>query len=75
MGAIRIKIGFVFQHAALYDSLTVGENVAFPLEHHRKDLSKRKRAERVKQLLAEVGMEEDYRQDAIRYLRWNAEAR
>jgi phospholipid/cholesterol/gamma-HCH transport system ATP-binding protein len=59
MGAIRIKMGFVFQHAALYDSLTVGENVAFPLEHHRKDLSKRERAERVRQLLAEVGMEED----------------
>ena len=59
MGAIRIKMGFLFQHAALYDSLTVGENVAFPLEHHRKDLSKRERGERVRQLLAEVGMEND----------------
>ena len=36
MGAIRKKMGFLFQHAALYDSLTVAENVAFPLEHHRK---------------------------------------
>ena len=59
MGAIRMKMGFLFQHAALYDSLTVGENVAFPLEHHRKDLSKRERGERVRQLLAEVGMEGD----------------
>jgi phospholipid/cholesterol/gamma-HCH transport system ATP-binding protein len=39
MGEIRKKMGFLFQHAALYDSLTVGENVAFPLEHHRRDMS------------------------------------
>ena len=34
-GEIRKKMGFLFQHAALYDSLTVAENVAFPLDHHR----------------------------------------
>ena len=56
MSAIRKKMGFLFQHAALYDSLTVAENVAFPLEHHRRDMSKAERADRVKQLLAEVGM-------------------
>jgi phospholipid/cholesterol/gamma-HCH transport system ATP-binding protein len=58
MGEIRKKMGFLFQHAALYDSLTVAENVAFPLEHHRRDLSKAERAERVAHLLAEVGMED-----------------
>ena len=57
MGEIRKKMGFLFQHAALYDSLTVGENVAFPLEHHRRDLSKSERDDRVMQLLGEVGME------------------
>ena len=57
MGAIRKKMGFLFQHAALYDSLTVAENVAFPLEHHRRDMSRSERSYRVKQLLAEVGME------------------
>jgi phospholipid/cholesterol/gamma-HCH transport system ATP-binding protein len=57
LNAVRMKMGFLFQHAALYDSLTVGENVAFPLEHHRRDLSKSERGERVNQLLAEVGME------------------
>jgi phospholipid/cholesterol/gamma-HCH transport system ATP-binding protein len=57
MGEIRKKMGFLFQHAALYDSLTVSENVAFPLVHHRKDMSRSERDERVKQLLAEVGME------------------
>ena len=59
MSGIRTKMGFLFQHAALYDSLTVAGNVAFPLEHHRKDMSKSERRDRVKQLLAEVGMEGD----------------
>jgi phospholipid/cholesterol/gamma-HCH transport system ATP-binding protein len=57
MGEIRKKMGFLFQHAALYDSLTVAGNVGFPLEHHRKDMSRQERDDRVKQLLAEVGME------------------
>jgi phospholipid/cholesterol/gamma-HCH transport system ATP-binding protein len=57
MGEVRKKMGFLFQHAALYDSLTVAENVAFPLEHHRRNMSRSERRDRVKQLLAEVGME------------------
>ncbi len=57
LGAIRIKMGFLFQHAALYDSLTVEQNVAFPLAHHKKEMSKSARGDRVKHLLAEVGME------------------
>jgi phospholipid/cholesterol/gamma-HCH transport system ATP-binding protein len=57
IGAIRTKMGFLFQHAALYDSLTVGENVAFPLQHHRREMSRAEQSERVRQLLAEVGME------------------
>jgi phospholipid/cholesterol/gamma-HCH transport system ATP-binding protein len=59
MGEIRKKMGFLFQNAALYDSLTVGQNVAFPLEHHRRDMSASERNDKVKQLLAEVGMEGD----------------
>ena len=59
MGIIRKKMGFLFQHAALYDSLTVADNVAFPLAHHRRDMSWSKRNDRVRQLLAEVGMEKD----------------
>ena len=50
-------MGFLFQHAALYDSLTVEQNVAFPLEHHRQEMSKSERRDRVRGLLAEVGME------------------
>ena len=58
MGDIRKRMGFLFQHAALYDSLSVSENVAFPLEHHRRDLSKSERLDRVRQLLSEVGMDD-----------------
>jgi phospholipid/cholesterol/gamma-HCH transport system ATP-binding protein len=57
LSGIREKMGFLFQHAALYDSLTVAQNVAFPLQHHRKDMSRSEQEDRVKQLLAEVGME------------------
>ena len=59
LGEIRKKMGFLFQHAALYDSLTVGENVAFPLTHHRPEMSKSERADWVRHLLAEVGLEND----------------
>jgi phospholipid/cholesterol/gamma-HCH transport system ATP-binding protein len=59
MGEIRKQMGFLFQHAALYDSLTVADNVAFPLLHHRRDMSDDERHDRVKHLLAEVGMEGD----------------
>lgn len=58
MSAIRKKMGFLFQHAALYDSMTVEENVAFPLEHHRGDVSESDRSDRVQRLLSEVGMPE-----------------
>jgi|SRR5271165_518604 len=60
LGAIRMRMGFLFQHAALYDSLTVEQNVAFPLHHHRKKMSKSEMADRVRQLLAEVGMESGF---------------
>jgi phospholipid/cholesterol/gamma-HCH transport system ATP-binding protein len=59
LGEIRMKMGFLFQHAALYDSLTVEQNVAFPLQHHKKTMSKSEQGDRVKELLAEVGMESD----------------
>ena len=36
LNEIRKKMGFLFQQAALYDSLTVEQNVAFPLKHNTK---------------------------------------
>jgi phospholipid/cholesterol/gamma-HCH transport system ATP-binding protein len=61
MGEIRKRMGFLFQSAALYDSLTVAENVAFPLEHHRAEMSRTERDDRVDELLAEVGLHDDHR--------------
>jgi phospholipid/cholesterol/gamma-HCH transport system ATP-binding protein len=58
LGEIRRKMGFLFQHAALYDSLTVEQNVAFPLQHHKKEMSTSERDGRVGDLLREVGMED-----------------
>jgi phospholipid/cholesterol/gamma-HCH transport system ATP-binding protein len=57
LGEFRKKMGFLFQHAALYDSLTVGQNVAFPLDHHRREMGRSEKLDRVKQLLSEVGLE------------------
>jgi phospholipid/cholesterol/gamma-HCH transport system ATP-binding protein len=48
----------LFQQAALYDSLTIEENVAFPLRRHS-SISDDERRKRVRELLASVGMEED----------------
>ncbi|HZS04235.1 MAG TPA: ABC transporter ATP-binding protein [Blastocatellia bacterium] len=58
LNQIRKKIGFLFQQAALYDSLTVEENVAFPLRRHtdKKDDEIR---DRVRGLLERVGMQKD----------------
>jgi phospholipid/cholesterol/gamma-HCH transport system ATP-binding protein len=57
LNEIRKKIGFLFQNSALYDSLTVEENVAFPLRRHIK-MSDGERKKRVQELLSSVGMEE-----------------
>lgn len=53
LDALRIKIGVVFQSAALFDSLTVGENVAFPLRRHTAR-SRDAIARRVQELLSMV---------------------
>ena len=58
LNAVRKRLGFLFQQAALYDSLTVEENVAFPLRRHT-DLSDDDRQRRVRELLASVGLERD----------------
>jgi phospholipid/cholesterol/gamma-HCH transport system ATP-binding protein len=51
----RLRIGFLFQGAALFDSLTVNDNVAFGLRAHRR-LSDAEMTDRVRQRLQEVGL-------------------
>ncbi len=54
---IRRKIGMVFQEGALFDSMTVGENVGYRLLEEEQ-LSEMETEDRVRQLLSFVGMEE-----------------
>ncbi len=57
MTRIRRNFGFVFQNAALFDSMTIGQNVAFPLVQH--NVASGARLNRiVGDLLAEVGLPE-----------------
>jgi len=58
LNEVRKKIGFLFQQAALYDSLTVEENVAFPLSRHS-NMPTQEQGKKVRELLAEVGMDQD----------------
>jgi phospholipid/cholesterol/gamma-HCH transport system ATP-binding protein len=51
----RIRFGFLFQNAALFDSMTIGQNVAFPLRQHR-DVTDRQVQDVVLARLAEVGL-------------------
>jgi phospholipid/cholesterol/gamma-HCH transport system ATP-binding protein len=56
MNELRKRVGFLFQQAALYDSLTVEENVVFPLARHTR-LSAAEQRDRARELLSSVGME------------------
>jgi phospholipid/cholesterol/gamma-HCH transport system ATP-binding protein len=56
--AQRIRFGFVFQNAALFDSMTIAQNVSFPLRQHSK-LSGKEVHEIVIARLAEVGLPEN----------------
>ncbi len=55
LGQIRLKIGMVFQGGALFDSMTVGENVGFGLIEHQQ-LDKKEIEKRVGQSLNMVGL-------------------
>ena len=54
--ALRLKVGFSFQLSALYDSMTVKENIAFPLMRNFKQLSKKEVDDRVHAVLNSVSL-------------------
>jgi phospholipid/cholesterol/gamma-HCH transport system ATP-binding protein len=58
LNELRKKIGFLFQQAALYDSLTIEENVAFPLTRHS-PMPPNERKQHARELLASLGMDKD----------------
>lgn len=59
LSRVRKKAGFLFQNAALFDSISVGENVAFPLRRHT-DLSDADIRARAQEKLASVGLEKEF---------------
>lgn len=56
MDLMRVKVGFLFQSNALYDSMSVRENLEFPLRRHGKDLSPDEMDKAVKEALESVGL-------------------
>lgn len=56
LNEVRQAFGMVFQYAALLDSLTVLENVAFPLREHRKDMSNKQIVDKVVGMLNQLGL-------------------
>jgi phospholipid/cholesterol/gamma-HCH transport system ATP-binding protein len=53
---LRVRIGFLFQSNALYDSMSVKENLEFPLRRHWMELDQRHTDEMVKEVLENVGL-------------------
>jgi len=54
--ALRLNIGFSFQSSALYDGMTVWENLQFPLVRNRRELSRQQVNEAIEQVLTDVGL-------------------
>jgi len=58
LNAIRSRIGFLFQNAALYDSMTVRQNLSFPLKRHSRELTPKEVEDAVEEALESVGLAE-----------------
>ena len=56
LGALRQKIGFLFKSGALYDSMTVKQNLEFPLRRIKKNLTKKEIEEKIIEVLEHVGL-------------------
>jgi phospholipid/cholesterol/gamma-HCH transport system ATP-binding protein len=56
LNKVRMRIGFLFQNGALYDSMTVRQNLEFTLKHHDKNLSENEIEIAVKKALEDVGL-------------------
>lgn len=55
---IRVRIGFLFQNGALYDSMTVRQNLEFTLKHHSPNASSEEIEKAIIEALESVGLEE-----------------
>ncbi|WP_404310390.1 ABC transporter ATP-binding protein [Neorhodopirellula lusitana] len=59
LAQIRRRFGFVFQHAALFDSMNIFDNVAFPIRQNEANTTESEVSDRVQQHLHEVGLTDD----------------
>ncbi|KAA9353698.1 ABC transporter ATP-binding protein [Larkinella humicola] len=62
LDALRLKLGFSFQNSALYDSMTVRENLEFPLIRNVRNLSRSDIDKAVEEALADVGLSQTINQ-------------
>ncbi|WP_026707358.1 ABC transporter ATP-binding protein [Flavobacterium frigidarium] len=58
LNKIRVKVGFLFQSAALYDSMSVRENLDFTLRRHNADISEEEITSEIEEVLESVGLAE-----------------
>jgi phospholipid/cholesterol/gamma-HCH transport system ATP-binding protein len=56
LALLRTKIGFLFQSGALYDSMTVRENLEFPLRRIKRNLTRKEMKDKVEEVLENVGL-------------------
>ena len=62
LNALRLRIGFSFQNSALYDSMNVYQNLAFPLTMNVKNLGKKEVNDAVEDVLESVGLKDKLKQ-------------
>ena len=60
--ALRLKLGFSFQNSALYDSMTVRENLEFPLVQNSKNLTRKQINQAVEEVINAVGLSQTINQ-------------
>ncbi|MBK6963128.1 MAG: ATP-binding cassette domain-containing protein [Bacteroidales bacterium] len=58
LNALRLRVGFSFQSSALYDSMSIRQNLEFPLKMNIKNISKQEIDKSVKEVLEAVGLED-----------------
>ena len=56
LNEIRSRIGFMFQNGALYDSMSIRQNLTFALKHHDKDITPEAVEEKITEALDNVGL-------------------
>jgi len=58
LNSLRVRIGFMFQNGALYDSMSVRQNLKFTLKHHTRDISEEEIENEIIEALESVGLKE-----------------